>query len=423
MHNLNCYVKIDSGMTEEPSEYEYFINKKTDKVYLSRTLDAKLFVKNENGEIEKLIRPFRIVSKIIESKEDHQFIKDGEQVSLRITTGGRQEIKAKFYEDTRGITTLTIQKFTIDTGIPHNTYFTFQGDEILTLFNFIRNISILPIAKETSAKFDDKLLEEIILTKEQAVELIAKNPELIKEIIKNNVTTDEIRNLAYRKQQLEKFKNLLEDENYFVNCKKDFVKTIGDEFVWQDFFENNTWIFGYGLNFIFNSPLQDKRLEQVLTGFDFNNSGKRIDALMKTRGVINSFCFGEIKTHKKPLLRQVNDPYRGECWAISDELAGAIAQTHKSVQKSIKELSTKVEIKDKVGNLTGEQIFIYQPKSFVIIGNLKEFKTEKGVNEDKFSSFELFRQNQTNPEILTFDELYERAKFIVKSDEEKAANP
>jgi len=30
----------------------------------------------------------------------------------------------------------------------------------------------------------------------------------------------------------------------------------------------------------------------------------------------------------------------------------------------------------------------------------------------------LFRQNQFNPEILTFDELLERAKFIVRNSEE-----
>ncbi len=409
-------------MTEEPTEYDYFINKRTDRVYLSRALDEKFLTKNEKGELEEIIRPFRIVSKIIESSEDHKFIKDGKQIALRITSGGRQEIKAKFYEDTRGITTLTIQKFSTDTGSPHNTYFTFQGDEILTLFNFIRNIGLLPITNKSSEKFDDNILKEIILTKEQTVDLILKNPELIREIIKNNITTDEIQNLAYRKEQLEKFKNLLEDKDFFNTTKKNFNKQIGDEYVWQDFFENNTWIFGYGLNYVFNSPLQDKKLEQVVTGFDFNNSGKRIDALMKTRGLINSFCFGEIKTHKTDLLKQVTDPYRGECWAISDELAGAIAQTQKSVQKSIKELSTKVEIKDKVGNLTGEQVFIYQPKSFVVIGHLKEFANEQGVNEDKFSSFELFRQNQTNPEILTFDELYERAKFIVKNDEERTTN-
>ena len=218
------------------------------------------------------------------------------------------------------------------------------------------------------------------------------------------------------KEQLEKFQKLLEDEVFFEN-ERATLKVKGKEAVWQNFFEENTWIFGYGLNYIFNSPLDDKKLEQYVAGYNFNNSGKRIDALMKTRGVINSFCFGEIKTHKSLLLKKVADPYRGECWAISDELAGAIAQTQKTVQKSIKELTTKIDIKDDTGNLTGEQVFIYQPKSFVIIGNLSEFKTDIGVNEDKYSSFELFRQNQINPEIITYDELLERARFIVRNAE------
>jgi len=409
-------------MNEKVSDYEYFINKRTDRVYLSKSLDAKFPIKNEKGEIEELTRPFRIVSKIIETKETHQFIKDGKQVSLRITPGGRQEIKARFYEDTRGIATLQIQKYTTDTGVPHNTYFTFQGNEISILFNFIRNIELLPTTNKSSAKFDDKILEEIILSKEQALQLISKNPELIEEVLKNNITKDEIINLGYRKKQIEIFRKLLTDEEFFNVTKDKLGKNKGNEAVWQDFFEHNTWIFGYGLKYVFNSPLDDKKLEQVVAGYNFNSSGKRIDALMKTRGIISSFCFGEIKTHTTDLLKQIKDPYRGESWAISDELAGAIAQTQKSVQKSIKELLTKIEIKDNSGNPTGEQVFLYQPKSFVIIGNLSEFKTDKGVNEDKFSSFELFRQNQINPEIVTFDELYERAKYIIKLNEKETTN-
>lgn len=62
---------------------------------------------------------------------------------------------------------------------------------------------------------------------------------------------------------------------------------------------------------------------------------------MKTRGLINSFCFGEIKTHKKDLLKQVSEPYREECWAISDELAGAIAQTDKSSSEINKRANDK----------------------------------------------------------------------------------
>ncbi|GAB2612115.1 Shedu immune nuclease family protein [Belliella aquatica] len=402
---------------DEPSELDYFLNKRTDRVYLSRSLDDKFLQTNEKGEVVELVRPFRIISKIIENTETHSFIKDGKEVSLRITPNGRQEIKAKFYEDTRGISTLTIQKYTSETGIPHKANFTFQGDEILTLFNFIRNIALLPLKDKQSSKFDDKWLEEIILSKDQVFELIKSNPELIKEIIESDLTYEDVANLGYRKRQLEIFEQLLNDESYFDQRKVELSKN-GDEAVWQDFFERNTWIFGYGLNYVFNSSLEGKKLEQVVSGYNFNSSGKRIDALMKTKGIISSFVFGEIKTHKKVLLKQVSDPYRGECWAISDELAGSIAQVQKSIQKFIKDLPTKNELKNEQGDLTGEQVFIYQPKSFVIIGDLNEFKTDIGINEDKYSSFELFRQNQNNPEIITFDEIFQRARYIIKQNEE-----
>ena len=51
----------------------------------------------------------------------------------------------------------------------------------------------------------------------------------------------------------------------------------------------------------------------------------------------------------------------------------------------------------------------------MIIGSLGEFVGEKGVNKQKYRSFELYRRNIINPEIITFDELYERAKFIVNN--------
>jgi hypothetical protein len=77
----------------------------------------------------------------------------------------------------------------------------------------------------------------------------------------------------------------------------------------------------------------------------------------------------------------------------------------------------KIEIESDYGEPTGETAFLYQPKAYVVIGCLDEFRTNTGVNEQKYSSFELFRRNIVNPEIITFDELYERAKFIVQYSE------
>jgi hypothetical protein len=395
----------------EPTDYDYHKNKRNDRVYLSRVIENKDFVTDVSGFVKEIIRPLRIISKVIDVPEDHEFIRDGKEISLRVSAGGRVEIKAKFYEDTRGITTLTIQKYTADK--PNPTHFTFVGSDIVKLYNFIRNIPLIPISQREGAKFEDHFVSDIVLSKQNVIKIIHEHPELIREIMDNDVTHKDIVNLNYRKKQLIRFDKLLNDDGYFASERQD---KRGDEAVWQRFFEENKWIFGYGLNFVFNSTLENSKLEQVVSGHTKFESGKRVDALLKTKGLISSLCFCEIKTHKTALLKRVKEPYRGESWGISDEFAGAIAQIHRTVQKSVENIRTKTEIKNQQGDLTGEQVFLYQPRSFVVIGTLKEFVLENGINEDKFSSFELYRQNSYRPEVITFDELYERAKFIVDSE-------
>jgi len=388
-----------------------------DKSYFDSRVEKRLYISKQF--IDKFTKQKkRFASKKHKCDIQYKFMKKKNETVLSEShgRGGVYQFKAIICEDDNSIENLVVQTFTEYTGRPHNAAFSFKGFEIENLYSFLKGIKELNYETTDSFKVDDDKLKEMLLSQEQASKIVIGNQEVIIEALKNNITKSDIVALGYRKNQLEKFQKLLEDEVFFEN-ERATLKVKGKEAVWQNFFEENTWIFGYGLNYIFNSPLDDKKLEQYVAGYNFNNSGKRIDALMKTRGVINSFCFGEIKTHKSLLLKKVADPYRGECWAISDELAGAIAQTQKTVQKSIKELTTKIDIKDDTGNLTGEQVFIYQPKSFVIIGNLSEFKTDIGVNEDKYSSFELFRQNQINPEIITYDELLERARFIVRNAE------
>lgn len=385
----------------ELSEKDYFDSRVKGRLYVSKRFED-LYSKKKK----------RFVHKITESDQQEKFVKVKNEVVLAVKSGGRYQLKAIVIEDSKGIESLIVQTFTIATGNPHKAAYSFIGSEVENLYKFLKGIKELSFENKERFKVDDDRLEEILLSQEQASKIILDNEDTLIEALKNNITKSDIVALGYRKNQLEKFERLLNDEEFFYN-EKNNLNAKGKEAVWQNYFEKNPWIFGYGLNYVFNSPLDDKKLEQVVAGYNFNSSGKRIDALMKTRGVINSFCFGEIKTPETPLLKVVQDPYRGECWAVSDELSGAIAQTQKTVQRSVKELTTKIEIKDKSGNLTGEQVFIYQPKSFVILGNLSEFKTDVGVNEDRFSSFELYRQNLVNPEIITFDELFERAKFIV----------
>lgn len=396
------------------SDYDIFNNKLPNKLYLSKQIETIGYERNSDDEVVEIKRPIRIISNIMQLDEEHTFIKDGKEIVLRITSGGKQQIVAKFYEDSRSMFLLQIQKFTTKSGMPHEVSFSFGSKEIQKLSNFINNVCLVPILDKSKAKMDDRFLEEINIPKEKILEIIAKDPNLIDEIVKSGISTKEISNLAFRKRSLNIFKRFLTDPEFFDECKKKLGENKGDENLWQFFFEKNTWIFGYGLSYIFNSALDDKKLEQVVKGYDFNSSGKRVDALLKSRGLINSICFAEIKTHKTKLVEK---EYRAESYAISLELSGAIAQIQKTVQKSFESIKTKTSIKDDSGNLTGENLYLYQPKSFLVVGMLKEFQGEHGENEDKLSSFELFRRNINNPEIITFDELYERARCIVEFEE------
>jgi hypothetical protein len=126
---------------------------------LSKSLRGTSLARGDAGEIRVFNKPFRIVSKVVNAAESHEFIRDGKEVSLRITSGEKQEIVAKFYEDTRQVFTLQIQKYTIESGVPQNTSFSFGGREISVLYNFLRNIEILPLNSPDGVKLDDKFVE------------------------------------------------------------------------------------------------------------------------------------------------------------------------------------------------------------------------------------------------------------------------
>ena len=398
----------------EAKEFEYFKGKLTNKTYVSKRIESKK-LDVVNGEMMEVIVPIRYASKVIDPENAFEFIKVKQEIKLRISDGERQEITAKFLEDNRGIYALQIQKFTLATGMPHKIHFSFRGDEILKLYNFIKSIPDLQIENADKFSISDEELNKLTLTKQQAYSIYKENQDIFSEILQKNITQDDVKNLVYKKEQLDVFEKLLNDEVYF-NEEKGRLEIQKDEALWQSFFENNTWIFGYGLEYVINIPLQDKKLEQVVEGYDIINRGKRIDALMKSKGIVSSLCFAEIKTHKAKLL---NAEYRPAVYPPSNEVSGGISQIQKTVQSSLENLVNKVSPADKSGNPTGKEIFMYRPKSFLLIGKLEEFQTEFGINKEKFSSFEIFRKSIKDIEIITFDELLERAKFIIYSDEKQ----
>lgn len=386
---------------------------------LQRTLDRIYFSKSFISPFDK--KQKRFAHKLLDHEKNEYILKD--EKTIGVSSNGKRQLKAIFLEDQRRIEKLIIQQFGVDDNPIKNSFkeTSFHGIEIERLYFFLKGIKEADFPNDSKFNVQDSELAQMLLNKEQAIRLIEDNLELLQDALNNNVTTKDLINFGYRKRQLEIFDKLLSSSNFFRDFKEKLReepgKNISEEQVWQKFFENNTWILGYGLDYIFNSELNSKKLEQVTSGSNFCSGGKRTDALLKSLGAINSLCFCELKLSTDNLLKEVKNSYRGESWQISDALAGAIAQVQRTVHKAIKDFSTKTEIKDNQDNLTGETLYLYNPKAFILIGNLNEFIVDEKINETKFSSFEMFRKNLKNIEVITYDELYERAYYICHNKE------
>ena len=361
--------------------------------------------------IDTMQGPLRIASKVVDSEGLH-FVKVKDEVVLRRTLKGRTEIIAKFLEDDRQLTVVTLQAFNGNTGTPQNTRFSFVGAEIPKLLTFFENIAAIEFKDGGRINITDSELRKRGLSKAQATSLVHENQDVFSEVVRSEITKEDIVALGYRKKQLGTFRKLLIDREYFDQAKQT-TDARTDEALWQTFFERNQWVFGYGLSYFYVTGFENRKLEQVVEGHDLINRGKRADGLMKTRGIINALCFVEIKTHETKLLE--GSAYRPGCWAPSKELAGAVAQVQGTVAAAMHNLYGFLRPTDKEGAPTGEEVFNFRPRAFIVAGSLAQFMTEQGVNEEQLRSFELYRTSISGIDIITFDELYERSNFIVEA--------
>lgn len=232
---------------------------------------------------------------------------------------------------------------------------------------------------------------------------------ILKAVLANdNITSHDIVSTGYRKSQLEIFRMLL-DEDYMSEYKREILNkpNTKDETAWQEFFTLNQWIFGYGLDYRFQGILQKE-----FHASDTDAAGKD--------GVISDFLLGdkrftsfvEIKLPTTTLFK--NSQNRAGCWKLSPELLDSYSQILE--QKACGEIKVEQkELFDEDGKTITQSAC--DSKTFLIIGsltNLEESKSSDKEKKIKLKTFELFRRDSRNVEIITYDELYERAKFIVE---------
>lgn len=378
------------------TEEEVIANSKPNHLYTHDFSKGKYFsVVHESKEGATLQVSAKIQLKIV-------YIYDKDEISGFEITKLRQFKKDESYQETKEKINLS----SADLG------------EIMSFAKFISEVDLKGISErriQLGGESFDKLDDE---TKRKLKTLLSTDDgqDVILALLNDGaITSLDIVNVGYRKQQLIIFRELLDNlEQWKIygaeqKDKGENLDATKEEKVWQFFFKKNPWIFGYGLDYKYLNILQN---ESVVRGSDV--SGKGSENLDTLAGNTDYTVLIELKKPSTELFG--NDQNRANSWRLSNDLFSAVSQILEYKASHIVEWENESKkYDDSEAKITQKAL---DPKTVLIIGRDSMFNgTDKEVDIKK-KTFELYCRDSRNIKILTYDELYRRAKFIVESAEQ-----
>ncbi len=376
-------------MSSDKSEKYYFDKRKSEYVYVS-----KAFGGSGEYNLEK-----RFIHKVFEKEEDSKIERvdvEGEYV-LRCSPKGREQVRIMLLQDQQNLKSVVLQKFIGNK--PQPLSFTFRENELTEFLEFLNKTDYLDLSNKNRFRIHKDKIDvnkELVSSKEKEIIEALKSVEgserenFLESLRKAELSQSDLNILSGRKKALDTFQEHL------------FGESEWNEKEWQKFFENNTWIFGYGLDYKFMKILQE---ESNVSDVDLDGRENVItDYLMGT----NKFTvLVELKKPTTPLFSKQKN--RSKSWKLSSDLTTAVSQilTQKA-EWQLKSERTQFDKEDKpISQKTRD------PKTILVIGRSDEFDGNDRTSDTKAKTFELFRRNSRNIDILTYTELYERAYYIV----------
>jgi len=240
---------------------------------------------------------------------------------LRLTGDQRKtQVTALISQDDAAIKRVTLQTFKPRVGDWYEGYdkdaFTFRANEFERLLEFLKRINFVDLSNEDRFQVEDISVAsgpKIIIdaTDRMLVSRIQKLGEVEREHLFRslhlNLTSEDINLLLGRRQALEEFETQLDARTW-------------TETDWQDFFEVQTWVFGYGLDYRI-MRLFDREMVVGTAGTD-NRNKPTVDFLMTfTRYTV----LVEIKRPDTPIF-QPRKSGRAGTWRFSVEFMDAVSQ-------------------------------------------------------------------------------------------------
>ena len=378
---------------------KFFELRRQGKTYLS-----KVFTR---GAID--LQRLRLAHAVLEGTERAVLGEIEGALCLRLTGNQRKtQVTALISQDDAGIKRVTLQTFKSRAGDWYQGYeehaFTFRADEFERLLEFLSRIKFIDLSNEDRFQVEDISVGSgpKIITDASDRALINRIKQLgenerehLFRSLHADLTPEEINLLLGRRQALEEFITQLSMGNWA-------------ESDWQDFFEKQSWVFGYGLDYRIMRPFAR---EMVVGAAGTDNRNKpTVDFLMN---FTDYTVLVEIKRPDTPIF-QSRKSGRAGTWRFSTDFMDAVSQVLEQKAEWLTAAQSGDHF-DKTGTRRLEAR-TRDAKTILVIGNRAEFDLSDNLRNAavKRDTFELFRRDTRTLEILTFDELLDRAKFITK---------
>lgn len=377
-----------------------------------------LEVKSSEGDIVKNSYPDTLYSHDFNGGKYFSLISEERGRDFEMQISQRVKFQVAFINGRDDINGLTIQKFKYRGGEwleDENekirlSQFDFQ--KLKGFLHFLSEIDLNSISERRIHLTEDSLqeIDQETRQKIQTLLLTENGKSLIEELLNNgSIDSRDLVNIGYRKEQIRVFERLLANDDFMDEyAVQHSIPVSQKEKIWQYFFQNNKWIFGYGLDYRFLNILQR---EASVSGTDLAGRGEEFADFLT--GCENFTVLVELKRPDTDLFGA--DANRSGSWKLSNDLISAVSQ--------ILEQKASWQIESEGGNnfnANGNPIVqkTFDPKAILIIGDTSQFVGEDRERRIKAKTFELFRRDSRNIEILTYDEVYKRAKYLVDSQED-----
>ena len=172
--------------------------------------------------------------------------------------------------------------------------------------------------------------------------------------------------------------------------------------------DENKWILGLSLDIRF---IRDFYNQGDVGVKDTTGKGSPKSDMI---GIRDYTVLVELKTPDKQIFTdKKKDTSRANTWSFSDNFIDGISQCLGQKSKWDKNSNMKELVNPETEEIINQdKIRTVDVKVMFIIGNKSKEFSENTVTVDiktKRDTFELFRRNNRNVEIITYDELYERA--------------